>query len=38
MELGAFSISLTVKNLESSRTHYEKLGFTVSPGMPRRTG
>ena len=29
MELGAFSISLAVKDLEASRTFYEKFGFTV---------
>jgi lactoylglutathione lyase len=27
MELGAFSISLTVKDIEASRAFYEKLGF-----------
>jgi catechol 2,3-dioxygenase-like lactoylglutathione lyase family enzyme len=27
MELGAFSISLTVKDIEASRKFYEKLGF-----------
>lgn len=27
MKLGAFSISLTVKDLEASRVFYEKLGF-----------
>ena len=27
MELGAFSVSLAVKNLEASRAFYEKLGF-----------
>lgn len=27
MELGAFSISLSVKNIEASRAFYEKLGF-----------
>jgi catechol 2,3-dioxygenase-like lactoylglutathione lyase family enzyme len=32
MELGAFSISLAVKDLEASRQFYEKLGFTVSGG------
>jgi len=32
MELGAFSISLAVKDLETSRTFYEKLGFTVFGG------
>jgi catechol 2,3-dioxygenase-like lactoylglutathione lyase family enzyme len=29
MELGAFSISLAVKDLEASRIFYEKFGFTV---------
>jgi len=29
MNLGAFSISLTVKDLEASRSFYEKLGFKV---------
>ncbi len=29
MNLGAFSLSLTVKNLAASRIFYEKLGFTV---------
>ena len=32
MELGAFSISLTVKDLEASRSFYEKLGFSVFVG------
>jgi predicted enzyme related to lactoylglutathione lyase len=32
MELGAFSISLTVKDLEASRAFYEKFGFTVFGG------
>ena len=32
MELGAFSISLAVKDLEASRTFYEKFGFTVFGG------
>ena len=32
MELGAFSISLAVKDLEASRRFYEKLGFTVFAG------
>ena len=31
MQLGAFSISLTVKDLKASKAFYEKLGFT-SPG------
>jgi lactoylglutathione lyase len=32
MELGAFSISLAVKDIEASRTFYEKFGFTVFGG------
>jgi catechol 2,3-dioxygenase-like lactoylglutathione lyase family enzyme len=32
MDLGVFSISLAVKDLESSRTFYEKLGFAVFAG------
>ena len=32
MELGAFSISLTVKDIEVSKQFYEKLGFTVFGG------
>ena len=32
MELGAFSISLAVKDLQASRTFYEKFGFTVFAG------
>jgi catechol 2,3-dioxygenase-like lactoylglutathione lyase family enzyme len=32
MQLGAFSISLTVKDLEASRTFYEKFGFKVFAG------
>jgi lactoylglutathione lyase len=32
MQLGAFSISLTVKDLEASRTFYEKFGFKVFGG------
>jgi len=32
MKLGAFSISLAVKNLEESKTFYEKLGFSVFAG------
>jgi lactoylglutathione lyase len=34
MQLGAFSISLTVKDLEASRQFYEKFGFTVFGGDP----
>ena len=32
MELGAFSVSLAVKDLEASRRFYEKLGFTPFAG------
>ena len=32
MELGAFSISLAVKDLDASRDFYEKLGFKVFAG------
>ena len=32
MNLGAFSISLAVKDLVTSRSFYEKLGFTVTGG------
>lgn len=32
MELGAFSISLAVKDIEASRAFYEKLGFEVFGG------
>lgn len=32
MELGAFSISLAVKDLEASRAFYEQLGFEVTGG------
>ncbi len=32
MDLGTFSISLAVKNLEASRSFYEKLGFQVFAG------
>ena len=34
MELGAFSISLAVKDLQASRRFYEKLGFTSFAGNP----
>lgn len=34
MDLGAFSISLTVKDLEASRVFYEKLGFQPFAGEP----
>lgn len=32
MKLGAFSISLSVKDLQKSRTFYEQLGFAVFAG------
>ena len=34
MELGAFSISLAVKDLEASRQFYEKFGFKRFGGDP----
>ena len=34
MKLGAFSISLAVKDLEVSKAFYEKLGFSVFAGNP----
>lgn len=34
MNLGAFSISLSVKDLKVSQSFYEKLGFTVFAGDP----
>ena len=34
MELGAFSLSLAVKDLEASRTFYEALGFKAFAGDP----
>jgi len=32
MELGAFSVSLAVKDIQASKLFYEKLGFTVFGG------
>jgi len=32
MELGNFSISLAVKDLQASKSFYEKFGFTVFGG------
>ena len=32
MELGAFSVSLSVKDIEKSRDFYEKLGFRIFHG------
>ena len=34
MDLGAFSVSLAVKDLDASRAFYEKLGFEVFAGEP----
>jgi len=34
MELGNFSVSLAVKDLDASRTFYEELGFEVFMGDP----
>ena len=36
MQLGAFSISLAVKDLSASRSFYEKLGFAVFAGDARQ--
>jgi len=36
MKLGAFSISLNVKDLQASKEFYEKLGFTVFAGKMDR--
>jgi lactoylglutathione lyase len=36
MELGAFSISLAVKDLAASRQFYEKFGFTAFTGDPSK--
>ena len=36
MQLGAFSISLAVSDLETSRSFYEKLGFAVTGGDGER--
>ena len=37
MDLGAFSISLTVADLEASRAFYEKLGFAVTGGDAKQS-
>jgi len=34
MQLGAFSVSLAVKDLAASRAFYEKLGFSTLGGVP----
>jgi len=38
MDLGAFSVSLAVKDLEASRRFYEKLGFAVFGGDAAQAG
>jgi predicted lactoylglutathione lyase len=38
MELGAFSVSLTAKDIETSKLFYEKLGLQFSPEINRRIG
>ena len=35
MKLGAFSVSLNVKDIEASKKFYETLGFTVSVGAQK---
>lgn len=36
MQLGAFSVSLSVKDLQASKTFYEALGFSVFAGEQER--
>lgn len=36
MELGAFSVSLAVKDIQKSKEFYENLGFTVFAGKAER--
>ncbi len=36
MKLGAFSVSLSVKDLEASKVFYEKLGFSVFAGSMKQ--
>jgi len=38
MNLGAFSMSLAVKNLAVSKAFYEKLGFEFLVAMKTKTG
>ena len=37
MELGQFSVSLTVKDLQASKAFYAKLGFEMLPGLDFQT-
>ncbi len=32
MKLGAFSVSLAVKDIQASKSFYEKIGFSVFAG------
>ncbi|MFG2990463.1 VOC family protein [Streptomyces sp. NPDC048257] len=36
MDLGAFSVSLTVRDLDASKAFYENLGFAVFGGNPEQ--
>lgn len=36
MKLGAFSVSLAVKDMTASKAFYEKLGFTAAGGDPEQ--
>lgn len=36
MQVGAFSVSLSVKDLAASRQFYEQLGFTAFAGSPQQ--
>ena len=36
LELGAFSVSLAVEDLDTSRAFYEKLGFKIIGGAPEK--
>jgi len=36
MQLGAFSVSLVVKNIQASKAFYEKLGFKSFAGEPEQ--
>ena len=38
MQLGAFSISLTVKDINASIAFYKKLGFTCDPSCDGSNG
>jgi predicted lactoylglutathione lyase len=38
MDLGAFSVSLAVKDIEASKLFYEKMVFTVFAGINRKIG